>query len=142
MPETSSEEKLAEDFADFFMDKIQKIRDAQDHHPTYKPVYTTAHCKMDSFEKMSEDDEERIIKKIQTKSCESDVLPTDLLKKSLKGSINIIRRILNLKYIYMSLRNEVFASKWKTSIIRPLLKKLGLDITLSNTGQSLTYLFS
>ena len=82
---------------------------------------------MDSFEKMSEDDVERKIKKMQTKSCASDVLPTDLLKKSLKGSINIITKIMN-----MSLRNGVFASKWKTSLIRPLLKKLGLVLTLSN----------
>ena len=34
------------------------------------------HYKMDSFEKMSEHDVERIIKRMQTKSCESDALST------------------------------------------------------------------
>ena len=63
MPETSSEENLAEDFADFFMNKIQKIRDALNHLPTNELTDTTAHCKMDSFEKMAEDDVETIIKK-------------------------------------------------------------------------------
>ena len=53
MPETSSEEKLAKDFADFFMNKTEEIRDALDHHPTYKSTDTIAHCKVDSFEKMS-----------------------------------------------------------------------------------------
>ena len=38
------------------MSKIQKIRDVLDHHPTYEPTDTIAHCKM------SEDDVERIIK--------------------------------------------------------------------------------
>ena len=46
VPETSIDEKLAKDFADFFKNKIQKIRDALDHHPTYEPRDTTAHCKM------------------------------------------------------------------------------------------------
>ena len=100
------------------MNKIEKIRDALD---------TTAHCKMDHFEKISKDDVERIIKRMQTKSCKSDALPTDLLKKSLEGSINIITRIMN-----MPLRNGVFASKWKTSVIRPLLEKHGINLTLSN----------
>ena len=100
MPETSIEENLAEDFADFFMNKIQKIRAILGHHPTYEPTDTIAHCKMDSFEKMTEDYVERIIKKMQTKSCVSDVLQTDLLKKLLNGSISIITWIMN-----MSLRN-------------------------------------
>ena len=106
MPETSSDEKLAENFEDFFMNKIQKIRDALDHHPTHEPIDTTAHCKMDSFEKMSEDDVERILKRMQIKSWKSVVLPTDLLKKSLKGSINIITRIrlclLEMEYLQQS----------------------------------------
>ena len=59
------------------------------------------HCKIDSFDEMSEDDVDRIIKRMQTTSYESDALPTDLLKKSLKGSINIITRIM-----IMSLRIE------------------------------------
>ena len=59
MPETSSKEKLAEDFADFFMNKKQNIRDALDHNPSYEPIDATAHCKMDSFEKITEDDVER-----------------------------------------------------------------------------------
>ena len=49
MPETSSEDKLAEDFADFFIYKIQKIRDALDYHPTYETTDIMAHFKMDSL---------------------------------------------------------------------------------------------
>ena len=126
MPETFSEEKLAEDFTDFFINRIQK-RDALDYNPTYEMTDTMAHCKMDSFEKMYEDDVKRILKKMQTKSCKSNILPTDLLKKSLKGSINIITRIIN-----MSLKNRIFTSRWKISIIRPLLKKLRFDLMLYN----------
>ena len=123
MPKSSSEEKPADDFTAFFMNKTKKIIDALDHHPTYEPTDTMAHYKMDSFEKVSKDAVERK----QTKSCESDALPTALLKKSLKGSINIITMIMN-----MSLGNAVFTLKWKKSIIRPLLKKLGLHLILSN----------
>ena len=82
---------------------------------------------MNSFEKMHEDNVERTIKRMKTKSCENIVLPTDLLKKSLKRSINIITRIMNT-----SLRNRLFASKWKISTVRSLLKQFRLDMTLSN----------
>ena len=127
MPETSSKKIPSEDLADFFMNKIQKIRDALDHQPTYKPTDIMAYCKMDSFEKMYGDDVERIIRKMQTKSCKSNALPTDLLRKLLKGNINVITRIMN-----MSLRNGFFfASNRKTSITRPFLKRLRLDLILS-----------
>ena len=32
----------------------------------------------------------------------------------------------------VSLRDGIFASKWKTAIVRSLLKKLGLQLVLSN----------
>ena len=64
---------------------------------------------------------------MKTKSCELDFLPTLLLKKVLPYVINTITSIMNV-----SLEQGVFLDSWKIAIIRPLLKKLGLELITSN----------
>ena len=64
---------------------------------------------------------------MKTKSCELDFLPTSLLKKALLYVINTITNIMNA-----SLEQGVFPDSWKMAIIRPLLKKLGLELITSN----------
>ena len=62
-----------------------------------------------------------------SKSCELDPLPTTLLKEILPGVIEPLTKILNV-----SLIQGIFADTWKVAIIRPLIKKLGSDLLLSN----------
>ena len=62
-----------------------------------------------------------------SKSCELDAIPTTTLKQVLDTVIAPITRIVN-----MSLENGIFASKWKTAIVHSILKKVGLDLMLSN----------
>ena len=62
-----------------------------------------------------------------TKSCESDVIPTSLLKEILLALAPLLAKIFNI-----SLEHGIFASYWKVAIIRPLLKKAGLDLISSN----------
>ena len=64
---------------------------------------------------------------MKTNSCELDFLPTSLLKKALPNVINTITSIMNV-----SLEQGVFLDSWKIAIIRPLLKKLGLELITSN----------
>ena len=64
-----------------------------------------------------------------TKSCELDPLPIDIFKKAVENEkfLQVITRVDNL-----SLNRGQFANTWKTAIIRPLLKKLGLEIIQSS----------
>ena len=62
-----------------------------------------------------------------TKSCESDAIPTSLLKEILPKLAPTLAQIANI-----SLQHGVFADSWKVAIIRPLLKKAGLDLIASN----------
>ena len=62
-----------------------------------------------------------------SKSCELDVVPTTLFKAILPHIIDTLVKIINA-----SLEQGVFAKKWKMAIVRPLLKKLGLDLTFKN----------
>ena len=126
MPEDISEQDLADSFADYFMDKIIKIRAALENTPKYTPEGTAGH-QLSKFEPLSQVEAEKIITSLSVKSCELHCISTFLLKKILPSVLPVITRIVNL-----SIEQNVFVNTWKTAIVRPLLKKAGLDLTLSN----------
>ena len=65
---------------------------------------------------------------MKNKNCELDPIPvTVLLKKGLDKCIDIITRIVNT-----SLTHGMFPIKWKTAIVRLLLKKPGLKPISTN----------
>ena len=61
---------------------------------------------------------------MKTKSCELDVLPTFKLNELIEDFQPIITKIVNL-----SLAEGKFPSDWKNAQIRPLIKKMGMDLT-------------
>ena len=68
LPEYLDPTKVANDFANFFINKIKKIRDALDHHPTYTTTEATV-PKFAQFREMLENEVLTIINKIPAKSC-------------------------------------------------------------------------
>ena len=62
-----------------------------------------------------------------SKTCELDLIPTNILKECIGEFLQPIADIINI-----SLEQGAFASDWKSVIVRPLLKKPGLDPVLSN----------
>ena len=126
LPNHISDKDLAEEFADFFMDKIQKIRDNLDGNPTYAPTKKIT-SRLAKFRPFDQTEVKKTIHSMKSKSCELDALPTRLLKECIEDLLPTITNLVNL-----SLWDGVFASKWKTSIIRPLLKKPNLDPIPSN----------
>ena len=126
MPPGKSDKVFADEFADFFMNKIKKIRDNLRDCQTYSP--TPIEVKpLSAFRPMTEEEVVKIIRSIPTKSCETDAIPTMLLKQILDKVGGTITSIVNI-----SLTEGVFAINWKTAIVRPLLKKAGLDLIASN----------
>ena len=125
-PDSESDEMLANQFADFFMENIKTIRDSLERHPTYNPQ-ETAKAFMCKFEQVTEREVVRCIRNMASKSCELDAVLTITLKQVLDTIIVPITRSVNVL-----LESGIFASKWKTAIVHPLLKKAGLDLRLSN----------
>ena len=64
---------------------------------------------------------------MKSKCCELDALPTSLLKRMIDVCLPSITKIVNL-----SLETGQFTYQWKVAIVRPLLKKLGLDLIKKN----------
>ena len=126
MLEHTNEDQLADEFADFFMGKIKTIRDSLSEHPIYNP-YGPAKASLNQYKSVSPADVEHIIRGMPTRSCESDAIPTSLLKEILLAVVPSLAKIINI-----SLEHGMFAAAWKITIIRPLLKKVGLDLISSN----------
>ena len=68
-----------------------------------------------------------VIASLKSKSCELDAIPTTILKKMLSDVIPLITKIVN---IYLT--DGHFCRDWKTAVVRPLLKHLGLQLILVN----------
>ena len=64
---------------------------------------------------------------MKNKSCKLDVIPTDKLKEIQDACINTITKVVNI-----SLPNGKFCNQWKTAIMKPLIKKLGLELINKN----------
>ena len=76
-----------------------------------------------------------IIKKMPAKSCELDAWEASLMKRTFPKMIRTINKLVNL-----SLAERVFATQWKIALLKPLLKKIGLDIMEKSNYRPVTNL--
>ena len=129
LPDSDSDTELADKFAYFFINKIGVIRGQLNEYPKYDLRVNAKAISMtpNKFNPMSPEDIMLIIKSMASKSCELDVVPTTLLNNILLDIIDTL-----VKIIKTSLEQGVFAEKWKVAIVRPLLKKLGLELLLNS----------
>ena len=64
---------------------------------------------------------------MKNKSCKIDPIPTDLLCKCIDHLLPVLTKLINV-----SLQSGVFSQKWKVAIVKPLLKKLGMELISSS----------
>ena len=83
---------------------------------------TFANFKMLSQEQVSER-----IKKAAKKSCPLDPMLTSVVLEGLDVLLPVITNMINLSF-----ESGEFASDWKEALLKPLLKKCGLDIAFHN----------
>ena len=76
---------------------------------------------------VTESDVATVIKGILSKSFKMDPVPTTLPQDILPSTIKPIMKIINI-----SLQHGIFARTWKVAVIKPLLKKFGLDLIPQN----------
>ena len=94
LPKGTTDSQLAEDFTDFFLEKIYKIREGFTNLPVYQPNERDT-PKLKNFTTITQNQLEKTIKEMLTKSCQLDVIPTDKLKKILGGCLPAITHIIN-----------------------------------------------
>ena len=126
LPPSDDKDKLADDFANYFTGKIQKIRDQLDQYDKYKPWHKEIPT-LSQSEPMTTEEVARMISSMAIKLCKLDAIPTSVLKQITPSILQIITKIINI-----SLTQSILVEEWKTAIVHPLLRKLGSEITPSN----------
>ena len=127
MPLAESDELLDEEFADFFIEKIDKIQEELDHFELYEPTTTEQVVARQSFLPITASDVKKLVMGMKPKTNELDLLPVTFIKENIEKFVDLLVDIVNI-----SLQSGIFAKEWKTALLYPLIKKSGLDVIKSN----------
>ena len=122
MPE-GDDDDLAEMFASYFIEKIEKIRSDLDSYKKFSVNTKHKDSNLNEFKMMTETEVRKIVMNSKSTTCLSDPIPTNLIKDNIDILLPLITKIVNL-----SLSIGEFAMEWKTAFILPLLKKVGLEL--------------
>ena len=133
LPLHSNPSQLANDFGKFFRDKINSIRleiarqccssgIGDSHLALYAPSFFFS-----EFRLLSETEVLELIKSSTKTTCSLDPIPTKLFTECLDVLLTPITKLINL-----SLESGCFPLLWKRALVKPLLKKDGLDPIFKN----------
>ena len=130
-PASSSTQQLANDFNNYFIEKVQSIRDEflEDDMSVSTPHDGRAVPPFSKFTVLSPKIMMSFIQKSNSKSCELDPFPTSILKQCLTDDITLcfITTVVN-----KSLSEGVFPDELKVACVTPILKKQGLEPAFRN----------
>jgi len=112
----------AHDLHRYFDDKIAGVRESTADAPP--PCYTPAppDCNFSVFRTLRVDEVIAVIRKLPNKQCNTDPIPTSLLKDNVDLLAPFLTELFN-----RSLSSGVFPTQFKAAFITPLLKKPDLD---------------
>ena len=126
LPTFSDPKELANDFSDFFKQKINKIQNelqsSRQHDNASFHDQTKDIPPLNDLQPVSEEEMKEIVLKSKSKSCSLDPIPTTLLKSCLDVLLPILCKITNL-----SMSSSCVPFCFKQDIVTPLLKKPSLE---------------
>ena len=126
MPSTGCLSDVPDTFADFFLNKIEKIREQFQNQGT-KKKYSKKCTKMTRFQLLDKKEICNIIKNMNPTTCMTDPCDTKFLLRFKETILDAITMIEN-----QSLTTGEFLDDWKMAIVRPLIKGPDLDTELKN----------
>ena len=130
LPEHKDPSTLAEDFKEFFHEKINNIRqkineEAEDTRPedgVEESVGEQCRSSFTRFSALSEEELKSLVLKMSNKFCCLDPIPTFLLKKCVNELLPVLMLIVNKSY-----ESGFFPKDFKCAVIKPTLKKNDSD---------------
>ena len=126
MPPTKSPSDVPNIFADFFLNKMQKIRE-QFHSQSTQKSYHRKCSKLTDFLPLEKEEILNIIKDMKPTTCIIDPCNMRFLLKFKETILDAITIIVN-----QSLTTGEFLDDWKMAVVRPLIKGTNLDTELKN----------
>ena len=122
LPNHDIEINLANDFNNFFKDKIENIRSKfSDLQTVHDKKMINGKSTLHEFSIVSQTEIKKLISDMPVKHCKLDPLPTWLLIECIEEFLPIITKIINL-----SLQSGEMPSTLKHALVKPLLKKAGM----------------
>ena len=107
---------------------MTKIRKGLDHILPYKPQpHSHPIDNLTDFTPLTDEDVYNLIHRCSGKLCELDPIPGSLLKSTAHTLVPLIGNIIN-----KSLSTGAFPIAWKRAVVKPLLKKPGLECIFKN----------
>ena len=116
---------LPDMFADFFCDKIVKIRskfECTTSTEMYDGTTISISSSLSSFSVLTVEAVVKVIKEMNTKSCALDPIPVKFIKECVDVWAPALTHIVN-----SSFKSGIFPENCKFAIVRPLIKKNDLD---------------
>ena len=118
-PEHSSKTQLANEFSDYFEEKIMKIRAKFPSTSKFNEYDKTVDVTpLTSFQPLSNEDIRKLILSAAPKSCRLDPIPTPLLKDCIEILLPSISKVIN-----MSLIQGEMPEGFKHAVVTPSAKK-------------------
>jgi len=111
----------ADEFATFFTDKVASVRASTATTPLYDVPYRTM-PQLTEWTAVTVEEVEKLIGSAPTKTCQLDPVPTWLVKDMRSLLLPFVALLFNASQV-----SGCFPSEFKQAVIRPLLKKSGLD---------------
>ena len=129
LPSHDSPRKLANEFGNFFIKKVDLIQEDIDNITVTPPEVDHRYpdTKFGTFSTLTDEDVHRIVMSSSNSTCSLDPNPTWLLKRCSDVLTPIVTQMINL-----SLSEGHVPAQWKNAVVRPLLKKSDLDPVLKN----------
>jgi hypothetical protein len=125
LPRNDNDTDLANEFVQFFDDKIKRLRTKLDSQVVVDATNDTPHnhtSKLTEFKMLTQDEVKKYVLSMPSKHCKLDPLPTWLIKECLDELLPLLTLIVNT-----SLKLGIMPCGLKHAIIKPLLKKAGLE---------------
>jgi len=107
-----------------FQYKVEAVRASTSATPLYDVPFKATESTLDNWTTVTTDEVNRLISSSLNKTCQLDPVPTWLVKEMRELLAPFIAVLCN-----RSLITGCFPSEFKQAIVRPLLKKSGLDAT-------------
>ena len=127
LPDGESYERLSEQFAEFFLDKISRLRAKLDGILTYNLTMRQIDQSLMEFKLVSPGEVCKHMHNLGSKKSALDPLPIDLYKECVETLVGVTTYIINT-----SLQEHTFPLIWKEALIMPLIKKQNLPCEMKN----------
>ena len=131
LPSAESNKALADSISKYFIQKISDLREnltkmeSSTKPLSCPPIESLLKCPditLSYFSPVTEKEVEKIVRKSNKTTCKLDPIPTNILNTILPSVLPAITSIIN-----QCLSTGKFPKAFKSAIVKPLLKKAGLD---------------